>query len=140
MKVLKIKDPTKIENIVTIRGNRAIIPVNDGNGDLVIGKEVLFDKTYSDLVPTILAETEEVEYVPLPSDEKELEAKFVELGGLGKLIKVDLKKREIEYDSKVITPRSNRDGDNSTKTPKGIINKVMAAGRAAVNWVVELFT
>jgi hypothetical protein len=143
MTVYKITDPTQLEKLVTKRKNRAIIPAQDGNGDLIIGPEVLADPKYADL--DLRSLVEEIEHVPLPTDEKELEAKFEEFRAANKLITYDIATKEVLYGDYKITVRSNEKGDESTKEDtRGIItragNAILTAGASAVNWVKNLFT
>jgi hypothetical protein len=150
-RVYRLKDPSVIEKIITFRGkNRAIIPVLDGNGDLIIGQQVIDDPAYADLIPRILPLLEEIDYIKPPEDEREFETFIQSLGE--KVPKTNLKTREVEYDGQVITVRSNEEGDESTKRERvrseiknetniigRAINGVVSAGRTAINWMTGLF-
>jgi hypothetical protein len=97
--VLRI-DPTRLEEIVVKNGNRMLCPVPDGNGDLIVGKEVLQDTSFAAVWKTLLSISEEIPYVPFLDDEKQQEAKYAELEAQGKLLKIAGDR--IQYDSKFI--------------------------------------
>lgn len=68
MKVLKLKDPTQFKELLIKRGNHMIIPVIDGDGNYILGYEVLLDPMYSDITEKILDCCEVIEHKPLDVD------------------------------------------------------------------------
>jgi len=81
MSVLRLKDQSKWSDLKLKRGANAIVPVYDGNGDLIISKEVLNDPAFSDIAAQIASVTEEIAYVDLT------EAKLATLESQGKINK-----------------------------------------------------
>jgi hypothetical protein len=138
MTVYKITDPTQLEKLVTKRRNHAIIPTQDGNGDLIIGPEVLADPIYADL--DLRSLVEEIEYVPLPTDEKERDAKFEEFATAKKLITADLGIGEVLYGDYRIQIKSNREGDESTKEEIVRVIRTMDLPMMALTAIKNLFS
>lgn len=108
MRVLKLNDQLAFEKVVTKRGNNMIIPVNDGNGDLIISTQVLKDPVYADIAKTIELLTTEIDYVPFPEDERAFELKIQELETAKKLVKFDSNTGHIDVGDKKVDSKTGQ--------------------------------
>lgn len=122
MKVRRVIDESVLEKITTKRGNKALIPVNDGNGDLIFGPEVMTDPIWKDLIPIIESITEETEYVPFVGTIQDVQNKYEEFKQTGKLITSDLPTGLVAHGDFLIIMKTNTEGDESVKEEKPIID------------------
>lgn len=98
--VLMITDTSKLKDIIYQNGNRMILPVNDGAGNLILGLEVLEDPAFAKIKDVIISCTKESEYIPFPETEEESIIKYEELRQEGKLISIDQVDGKVSYGEK----------------------------------------
>lgn len=103
MKVLKLKDPTTFTELLIKRGNNLIIPTIDGDGNFIVGLEILIDPVYEDLYEIIIDLSELIEHKPfdINKDVKETTPKIK--NGIFKSIyaqELDIEKAIIRYKNK----------------------------------------
>lgn len=134
-RVLRLRNDNNFDQLVDQVDNSIIVPVNDGNGDLVISVEILQDPKFSHLHTLINALTEEIEYVPFPDTESGLQQKLNELFQAGKLIRHDFINQECEYKNRRIKFKR----PNQTVAEVGVMDKIGNAFKSAVQFVVDIF-
>lgn len=81
MKVLRLKDKSKVKDFLFKRGNGFICPVIDADHNYVISLNVLSDPSFEDLVEDILDMCELVEYKPFALDPPEQDTSVKEVKG-----------------------------------------------------------
>lgn len=116
--VRRITDLTRLRDVVYQNGNRMIIPVVDGNGDLIISVESIDDPAFARIRATLLSITEPIRYVPLPTDEVQLRALLDDMDSRGELPKYNERTKELEYKGERIpVTRDTTTTPRSTETP-----------------------
>ena len=95
--VRMINDLTRLRDVLYQNGNRMVIPVLDGAGNLVISVECIDDPAFSRIRTVLLEITTVIRYVPLPEDETQLRTYIDDFDSRGELPKYDTDTRELEY-------------------------------------------
>lgn len=121
--VRRVTNLARLNEIVYQNGNRMILPVIDGNGDLIISVESIDDPAFARIRATLLEITTQIRYVPLPEDEVQLRALFEDLDSRGELPKYDERTRELQYKGERIPVTRDTTRVTSPTTEPRIRNK-----------------
>jgi hypothetical protein len=162
MKVRRVTNLLRLNEIIVNGDNRMLLPINDGNGNLIIGLEVLDDPIYRKIHDVLLEITEEIDYVPLGNTIEEASAKIEQIKQAGTLMVVN-SKNEVQYGSVKIAVREVKDiaeplpkeddgggvkglafnaplsEEVVVEEPKGVIATMSGWATSSWNWVTGLF-
>lgn len=136
-RVLKLRNDMNFNQLVDQVDNSIIVPVNDGNGDLILSLEVLQDSKFSHLHTLIGALTEEIEYVPFPDDEVAFAQKISELAQANKLIVHDFVSQECMYRN--VRVKFKKPAQTLVTEEVGIMTKIGNVFRSAAQFVTDIF-
>ena len=134
MKVRRIIDTNRLSEIIVKNGNQLLIPVIDGGGNLIIGLEALNDPAFKKVYETIMAITEEADYVPFTQQTfYEVSQKIEQYKQQGKCL--------ILGDNGVVDFAGTKMSVQDVKDlpEKSVLDIVIDVGKSALNWVTSLF-
>lgn len=114
--VRRVTNLARLNEIVYQNGNRMIIPVVDGAGNLIISVECIDDPAFARIRATLLEITTVMRYVPLPEDEVQLRTYLEDLDSRGELPKYDAETRELEYKGERIPATRDTTTRDTTRT------------------------
>lgn len=138
MKVRRITDTSRLNEIIVRNGNSMLIPVSDGVGNLIVGPEVLADPAFEKVWKALGEITEEIEHIPFTERTvEEVAIKLEQFRQEGKILVVEAGTGKVDFGGVKIDIRDANVVEDVKSL--GLMGTIMAAGRSAVNWVTNLF-